>query len=83
MKMTLEHYDYLHNAMKINAHNIPQYRAFIIEQGKAKDIEMRLRWDLLWLSGLSPWISEHLYPYLNDDHIDTALRSIMTKLEKA
>lgn len=80
MKMKLEHYDYLKDAMQRNAEYIPQYRAHIIAEGKAKDVEKRLRWDLVYLSGLSHWISDNLYSYLDDTHIDTALRYIMRDL---
>ena len=39
------------------------------------------RWDALWSSSIlgnrpEVWICEVLYPYLNDDHIDTALRRL-------
>jgi hypothetical protein len=81
MKMTLEHFHYLQDAMSINAQYIPQYRAHIIAEGKAKDVEKRLRWDVLYLSGLSKWICDNLYSYLNDEHIDTALRAIMKKID--
>jgi hypothetical protein len=81
MKMQLDHFHYLQDAMAINAQYIPQYRAYIAAEGKAKDVEKRLRWDLLYLSGLSKWICDNLYTYLNDEHIDTALRAIMKKLE--
>jgi hypothetical protein len=40
----------------------------------------RWRWDLLWYctARILPrnWVCETLYSYLNDDHIDSALRSI-------
>ena len=81
MKMTLEHFHYLQDAMAINARYIPQYRAHILAEGKAKDVEKRLRWDVLYLSGLSYWICDNLYSYLSDDHIDTALRAIMKKID--
>jgi hypothetical protein len=35
---------------------------------------MRYRWDLLWISGVK---TTKYYDYLNDDHIDTALRKIV------
>lgn len=35
----------------------------------------RYRWDLLWLSRFEV---VELYDYLNDDHIDTALRKIVS-----
>jgi hypothetical protein len=34
----------------------------------------RYRWDALWLSGVE--VTKY-YDYLNDDHIDTALRKIL------
>lgn len=45
---------------------------------KVKDIDQRYRWDLCWASThpVSP-----LYDYLNDNHIDTALRAIVPPLE--
>ena len=36
----------------------------------------RFRWDLLYMAGLSTWICDNLYTYLDDDQIDTALRKI-------
>ena len=83
MKMKLEHYDFLKDAMQRNAGHIPQIHAHIVAEGKAKDIEKRLRWDLVYLSGLSHWISDNLYSYLDDTHIDTALRYIMRDLRAA
>ena len=43
--------------------------------------DMRFRWDLLYAAKLSPWISANLYHYLNDNHIDTALRNILKELD--
>lgn len=45
--------------------------------------DMRFRWDVLRASTIEgvrgiTWIGDNLYPYMNDDHIDTALRHIMT-----
>jgi hypothetical protein len=40
------------------------------------DGSMRDRWDALSAAGLIPWVCSTLYPYLNDNHIDTALRAI-------
>lgn len=82
MKMKLEHYDYIKSALSVNAEFIPQYREFIIKEGRSKDIEKRLRWDLLHNSVSSLWVCENLYPYLDDTHIDTALRFIMQDFQK-
>jgi hypothetical protein len=59
---------------------IADHRRCILEEGKAQDIEKRIRWDYCFGAGLSPWICDNLYIYLNDTHIDTALKSIMREL---
>lgn len=57
------------------------HRAYIVNEGKAKDIEMRLRWDVLY--GQVPYaFTANLYKYVNDTHIDTALRRIIHDFEK-
>ena len=43
--------------------------------------DKRFMWDWLWASYIegeraTTWICDNLYSYLNDDHIDTALRHI-------
>lgn len=46
-----------------------------------KDLDMRYRWDLYWLAGGTKIWSELTYPDdYNDNHLDTALRSIVPKL---
>ena len=47
-----------------------------------KDWDKRYRWDVLYMSGKG--INTHIhemYNYLNDDHIDTALRHLVSPLE--
>ena len=41
----------------------------------------RHRWDLLRYAGLTLWMCDVLYVYLNDSHIDTALRAIVPDLK--
>jgi hypothetical protein len=73
MKMTPEHYAYLEAA--IRAVDTPELRA------KAKGwTPKRYRWNLTYIAKLSPWICSTLYKYLDDDHIDTALRRIVPDL---
>jgi hypothetical protein len=71
MKIKPEHVAHMKAAILANAHapTLPSYLA----RGLT---EKRWRWDLLWQAGLSRWISDNIYPYANDDHIDTALRHI-------
>ena len=59
----------------VNAH-----REFIINEGKAKDVEKRLRWDIAYSANLSQWFCDNVYSYADNSHIDTALRSIMQEL---
>lgn len=62
--------------------DIPQLRESIRESGNFKDLEMRVRWDLTYLSYATPFICT-LYDSenVNDNHIDTALKRIVKELE--
>ena len=80
MKITKEHYEGLKTWIKPFAGQIEQRRQAIISEGKAQDVEKRLRWDLLWASKQTDFVCKVLYLYLNDDHIDTALKQIVKEL---
>ena len=82
MKITPAHYQHMQAAIAAIATpaKIAAHRQFIVNEGKAQDVEKRLRWDLSYYSGLTPFIFENVYSYANDDHVDTALRSIMKEL---
>ena len=71
MKITMPHYNHLARSIQpaIDATPLQAYR----DAGLS---DKRYRWDMTYKAGLSGWICDELYPYLNDDHIDTALRSI-------
>lgn len=48
-----------------------------------KDIDKRYRWDLFYANPASaPFACDVLYKYSHDEHIDTALRSIVPELQK-
>lgn len=72
MKMTKDHYDELkrHVGWFFNPDNYSYYQ----EKGFS---DMRFCWDAIQASDLDFWVCHYLYPYLNDNHIDTALRKIM------
>ncbi len=80
MKMTKEHYRALESAMGEVVERIP------FSEYKKKGLSpMRYRWDMLRLcrevncgAVYAPmnFVTTVLYRYLNDDHIDTALRRI-------
>ena len=83
MKMTQEHYAHVKEAIALvwsNDLDKAERRALRAE-GKAKDIEKRLRWDWSYAAKLSPWICVNLYTYLDDTHIDTALKQVMKDLK--
>lgn len=84
MKIKAEHIAHMKAAIeaiwtpeKHNAH-----RQFIINEGKAKDAEKRLRWDWAYYARLSAFICDEVYSYgCNDNHVDTALRHIIAQIE--
>lgn len=82
MKIKKEDYQHMKNAIAfLNPDNIKEHLAFIIQEEKAKDINMRLRWDTFYAAGLSRFACDTLYKYgCNDDHIDTALKAIAKEL---
>lgn len=81
--------------MKISADKISYMETKIKEGLDGLDIEAlegtykrgdltprRFRWDCLWTAKLSQWISDNVYKDGgNDEHIDTALRKIMTNMK--
>lgn len=71
--------------MKIKPEHVAHMKAAILANSKAPTLpsylargltEKRWRWDLFYAAGLSSWVCANIYPYANDEHIDTALRSI-------
>ena len=51
---------------------------------KVKDLNKRYRWDLYWEATAGTHHNElrnQMYVYMNDDHIDTALKSIVKDLK--
>ena len=40
----------------------------------------RYQWDAVRYAGLTPWLCDTLYKYLNDEHIQTALNKIIPPL---
>ncbi len=72
MKMTPEHYQHLRDA--ITPLDTPEHRSAYAAKGYTAK---RYRWDLMYAARLSQWACDNLYSYLNDDHIDTALKRIV------
>jgi hypothetical protein len=78
--MRPEHYTWLLDSCRPLADRIPAHREFIRKEGKAKDIEKRLRWDLFYSVNRAAG-SMDMWVYLQNSHIDTALRAIMKEIE--
>lgn len=79
MKIKTEHYRHIRDAIRDNV-SLPELHEAILKDGRYKDFGKRLRWDAAYKAGLSTWISDNLYPYMNDDHVDTALKAIIKEL---
>lgn len=80
MKITPEHYAEMKAKLLQLKDKITPHREYLVREGRSKDIEKRLRWDLCHAAIGSKWVCDTLYPYANDDHIDTALRHIMAEI---
>ena len=88
MKITPEHYAFIKNAIqKFTPSLVNDHREFIKrewDQSNTKyeshNVEMRLRWDLLWLTIPPAWICDNIYKYADDTHIDTVLKKIVKEL---
>ena len=81
MKMKQEHYEHMKEAIDnlCNARlgNITRYIKVVRMSGKYMDLSTRIRWDILKAAQLDNYLVNTLYTYLNNDHVDTALRRIM------
>jgi hypothetical protein len=81
MKVKQEHYDYIKTAIEgIGLANIVAHREALKDDPRVRDLDMRLRWDCLWSSVPSRWVCDNIYPYANDEHLDTALRRILKEV---
>ena len=78
MKIQASHYEHL--AAAVAPLDTAERRAGYVAAGLS---DKRYHWDLTYAASLTPWICSTLYPYLNDDHIDTALRRIIPPLDRS
>lgn len=82
MKMKPEHYAYMKAEIaKLDRERIASHKTALAADHRVKDLNKRLRWDLSYAAKLTPWICDNLYSYLDDTHVDTALRSIVRELD--
>jgi len=86
MKMTAEHYKFIKEQMQqIPVSDIAEHLKALQQARKdkaqrIKDMDMRIRWDGFYARRLSAFACSHLYSYLTDTHIDTALKQIAKEL---
>lgn len=78
MKIQPDHYRTLCHAIYRSQQGMETLEEYTEQHGLTAK---RWRWDLLWRAkrvGFLPerFIEDQLYSYVNDDHIDTALRRI-------
>jgi hypothetical protein len=75
MKITHEHVAHIRKAILAD-NTAPTWPSYQARGLSAK----RWRWDRLYRAGLSLWICDSVYPYANDEHIDTVLRNIFPEV---
>lgn len=86
MKMLPEHYETIKKHFAdagITAQYLAHHRTFLESPENtrpARDLEMRIRWDAFHKAVPVRFTCDVLYSYCNDDHIDTALRKIVSEL---
>ncbi len=79
MKMLPAHYEVMRTAItKYAGNNLTSIHTYYKD---ANVSEKQFRWDLWRNAGLLTFTCSTLYQYLNDSHIDTALRNIVKGLE--
>ena len=82
MKMKPEHYAHMKAEItKLDRERVAAHKAALAYDLRVKDLNKRLRWDLSYAAKLTSWICDNLYSYLDDSHVDTALRSIIRELD--
>lgn len=82
MKIKKEHYDYMFKCINENKDKLPYIKENAVANPKVKDIDKYIRWAAISYFVGSKWICDNLYSYLNDTHIDTALRQIMKETKQ-
>ena len=83
MKIKPEHLATM--AATIQPLDTPERRKLYLEgkfpnASKVMDLNKRYRWDLLHAAQLTTWLCHGVYRYAHDDHVDSALRSIVEDL---
>ena len=81
MKIRPEHYNHMKSAIAdLDPAKVAAHKEALTHDARVKDLEKRFRWDLCHAAIPPSWICDNLYSYMDDTHIDTALRSIVRAL---
>lgn len=87
MKIEPVHYTFVYSKVRPILADNPELveiyeRGQFVSADKTKDLQRRFCFDLLSAASISAWVSDNLYPYLNDDHIYAALKKMLPTLER-
>ena len=76
MKIKPEHYEHIRAALLKAPSTFPT-----VSEYEARGFtETRWQWDLAHAVGLTPYFCDTIYPYANDDHIQTALTKALDSI---
>lgn len=75
MKIKPEHVQHMRDAL--SKFDTDFYRSRYLAAGLSTK---RFQWDALRAAGLISWLCDVVYPYANDDHVQTALNRIIKPL---
>ena len=90
MKMEKEHFDYMRKEIDLFLNTTPNLLDYVhsYEEGeieradRVKDLQMRFCFDTMRYAGLTKWVCDTLYTYLDDTHIYTALKAICPSVHR-
>ena len=81
MKIKPEHYAHLKSEIqKLPKDQVLRHKEYLKGDIRVKDLGRHWRWDIYWATKPHHFGFD-FYTYLNDTHIDTALKKIMGELE--
>ena len=86
MKIKEEHFNLIQEKFFVHRVDIIKHKEFLKSDANPrppKNLNKRLGWDIFTMLFGSQWLCDNLYPYLNDEHIDTALGKIINSLKLA
>lgn len=84
MKIKPEHYELLKQLIqeRVTKGEVEAHKERLKGDSRVKDINKRLRWDVYYFAtkGKNEQTGKEFYKYLNNCHVDTALKNIFKEL---